>query len=418
MTTKQCALFPPELLACIRDRFCHVDSDEIMGQRIYFENAGGSLTLKSVVATSTRIDSLPDNAGRHHATSKHLGNLIVDGRAAVATFLNAQDGIIVAREGATAMLFALVDAVTSAVAGGNIVCSNLDHPATFDSTAYFCKKRGLERRVAALDTTTGTVPVASVLEHVDQETIALVMVHASNVTGGVNDMPGIITAVRAKAPQAAIILDGTQFVQHGNANLAELGVDAYVFASYKVFSKVGSGFAYVGPRLVTAPHPGLAGKPETEWDLGTRDAGNFAAFRDVVNYLEWLGGETGATNAANNRNRIVSAIEAIGAHEQALGVQLLDGLQRIPGTRVLGDPTASPNRQAVFALAHDGQPASKVVIELAKQGIVVHQRLRDAFCTNVLEAFDEEEVVRVSLAHYNTPDEVTQFLKAYAQIVQ
>ena len=42
----------PDLITAIRDRFAHVDTCPFQGDRIFFENAGGALTLKSVVETS------------------------------------------------------------------------------------------------------------------------------------------------------------------------------------------------------------------------------------------------------------------------------------------------------------------------------------------------------------------------------
>ena len=42
----------PELIQAIRDRFAHVDQCPFQGERVFFENAGGALTLKSVVETS------------------------------------------------------------------------------------------------------------------------------------------------------------------------------------------------------------------------------------------------------------------------------------------------------------------------------------------------------------------------------
>ncbi len=404
--------FDSRLLEEIRGKFCNVERDPIQGERVYFENAGGALTLKSVVEASTQLDALPDNAGRANATSRHLDAIIADGREAVATFLNATDGVIAAREGSTAMLFALIDAATEGIPKGNVICTNIDHPATYDAVAHYCELRGLERRVAAVDTQNGTVPKDNVLSLVDSDTVAIAMVHASNVTGGLNNINGLADEVRAIAPSARIIIDGTQYVQHGGADVAALGVDAYVFAGYKAFSKVGAGFAYISPRLATAPHPRLAGKPETAWDLGTRDTGNFACFREVVNYLAWLGTavEPGCGNEA--RAQLEAALRGIVAHETALSEHLLDGLAAIPATGVLGDPTAGPSRQAVFAVTVDGVEPGTIVEALAARGIVVHDRVRDAFCAHVLEALGAESAVRVSLAHYNTLDEVDRFLSA------
>ena len=46
-------MFSDMLLGEVRDRFAHVDSCPKTGPRIFFENAGGALTLKSAVETST-----------------------------------------------------------------------------------------------------------------------------------------------------------------------------------------------------------------------------------------------------------------------------------------------------------------------------------------------------------------------------
>lgn len=45
-------LISDDLLTRIRDRFAHVDICPFQGERVFFENAGGALTLKSVVETS------------------------------------------------------------------------------------------------------------------------------------------------------------------------------------------------------------------------------------------------------------------------------------------------------------------------------------------------------------------------------
>ena len=42
-------LFDPALSAEIKDRFYYVDADPEFGQRLFFENSGGSLRLKASV---------------------------------------------------------------------------------------------------------------------------------------------------------------------------------------------------------------------------------------------------------------------------------------------------------------------------------------------------------------------------------
>ncbi len=65
-------LFPDELQKTIREKFYHVETDPVLGERLFFENAGGSLRLKAAVEAHNRIEALPDNPGRLHATALML----------------------------------------------------------------------------------------------------------------------------------------------------------------------------------------------------------------------------------------------------------------------------------------------------------------------------------------------------------
>ena len=117
-----------------------------------------------MVEAATFFDSLPDNAGRCNATSRHVAETIEDGRRAVSSFLNAPAGVVAGRESATSMIFALLEAVTDGAKTGNVVCGDFDHAATVDASAYVCTARGLEHRVARLDRASGIV--SSVLQQV------------------------------------------------------------------------------------------------------------------------------------------------------------------------------------------------------------------------------------------------------------
>ena len=65
-----------DLLSEIRDRFAHVSSCPFEGERVFFENAGGALTLKSVVETSAKSAAIPDNQGRDNPASYALVDVI------------------------------------------------------------------------------------------------------------------------------------------------------------------------------------------------------------------------------------------------------------------------------------------------------------------------------------------------------
>ena len=65
-----------DLLQKIRARFAQIDHCPIQGKRVFFENAGGALTLNSVVDTSTTYAAIPDNQGRDNPGSHELVRVI------------------------------------------------------------------------------------------------------------------------------------------------------------------------------------------------------------------------------------------------------------------------------------------------------------------------------------------------------
>ena len=70
-----------ELLEKVRNKFAYVDSCPFDGSRIFFENAGGALTLKSVVGTSAKFAAIPDNQGRDNPASHALVAIISKAKA-------------------------------------------------------------------------------------------------------------------------------------------------------------------------------------------------------------------------------------------------------------------------------------------------------------------------------------------------
>jgi len=82
----------PGLLAQVRDKFAHVDSCPFTGPRVFFENAGGALTLKSTVETSAKFAAIPDNQGRDNPASHALMAIIKKAKDQSHVLFNAPDG--------------------------------------------------------------------------------------------------------------------------------------------------------------------------------------------------------------------------------------------------------------------------------------------------------------------------------------
>ena len=77
----------------------------------------------------------------------------------------------------------------------------------------------------------------------------------------------------------------------------------------------------------------------------------------------------------------------------------------------------NPSREGLVSIYVDGIPSSKVVEILNSQGIRTHLRKADHYSGNILnpsEALDS--CIRVSLCHYNSIEEVSQFLLAMNEL--
>ena len=456
--------FDAQLLQEIRARFHHVERCPYQGPRIFFENAGGSLTLKSVVEVAAKLAAIPDNQGRDNPASAEMGRLIARGREDMATFLGVGgdgdgdgdapprhprsrlsgggdgdpgDGVIFVGESGTECLFRVIRAAVLAAAARDrgrgrdrergkkwqVLGSTLEHPATASAARRWAAHAGAQYTAVAHDPRTGSVDADAYRARLGDgfaDTRVATVIHTSPVSGMAVDVAAVAAEIRAASPDCFIIVDGIQHAPHGGVAVAGIDADAYAVSGYKVFSRHNYGFAWLSPRLSRAPHEHLDGTADDFWELGTRDAAAYASFSAVVDYFDWLGGQVDAA-AASRRARIVAAGRAIAAHEKQLVDLMLHGgggqrgLAAMPGVTVIGG-AANPRREGLVSLAVDGEPAATVVRQLGDRGVRVHTRKNDYFSANILDPLGLETCVRVSLAHYNSADEVAVFLRAMEAI--
>lgn len=409
-----------ELLTEIRSKFAHVEACPFTGPRVFFENAGGALTLNSVVETSARFAAIPDNQGRDNAASAALGEIIAKSREDAATFFNAPGGKVFVGESGTELLFRLIADACLGTPEGIVLGSTVEHPASRSACARWAEVAGKRHVLVAHDDATGVVTPEAYAEAVTADTRVATILHTSPVTGMGMDVAGIARAVRAKAPEALIIVDGIQHACHGGIDIASYDIDGYVVSPYKVFSRHGYGVAWASDRLSALQHDALVGGPEGNWELGTRDTGAYATFSDVVEYFEWLGSRV--SDATDPRARIEAAGRAIHDHEAALtnamlhGTGNLPGLAEMEGVRIVGG-SDNPAREGLVSFYVAGRASPELVSALSEHGIRTHTRKADHYSGNILTPLGQSDCVRVSLAHYNTEAEVAAFLSAVKRIL-
>ena len=408
--------FSPKLLAKIRNKFAFVEECPFDGERIFFENAGGALTLKSVVETSSKFAAIPDNQGRENTASKALMEIIQKAKSDAAELFGATSGQFFVGESGTELLFRLVrNAATSAKMGGNIVGSSFEHPATRSAAKYWASQTNREYVNVQHNDQKGHVTADLYSEIVSPDTRLVTILHASPVTGISVDLEAISKAVHSISPEALIIVDGVQYAAHGGITIDQYNIDGYAISPYKMYSRHGYGLAWVSDRLTKMNHEQLFDGPSENWELGTRDTGSYATISDVVKYLEWLGEKI--ENTESRSVKLYNAAKAIAAQETALtdlminGEDNIKGLKDLSGVEIIGG-LKNPNRSGHVSFRINGTSSHLLVDFLNDKGIRTHVRKADHYSGNILDPLGWEDCVRVSVCHYNSSEEIKSLLLA------
>ena len=402
------------LMESIREKFMHVEKCPFEGERIFFENAGGSLRLKSVIETSALYASYPDNQGRENEASKALVKSIENGKSKMRLFFNADRGDVIVGESGTELLVRLIrTAALELPRGGTMLSSTLEHPASMSAMTKWATNTLRNHIIVEHDAKLGTVDERAYLKKLTRDVRVVSIVHTSPVTGMTVDLEKITREVRNVTPDSIIIVDGIQHSSHGAIDVQKYDIDGYVVSPYKMFSRHGYGVAWASDRLCALDKEQLVGGPSQNWELGTRDAGSYATFSDVVDYLEWLG--SNFTDSENIRERLEVSSSVIKSHEQELvnlvlkGTKDLAGLTTKNNIQVIGNLT-SASREGVVSFYHKNKPSSLIVEQLRERKIRVHIRKDDHYCGNILRPLKQKDCIRFSICHYNSKEEVVKFL--------
>ena len=403
-----------DLLENIRGQFAQIDGCPVQGPRVFFENAGGALTLSKIVDTSAKYAAIPDNQGRDNPGSHELVRVINKAKQGLRAFMNAPKGQFFVGESGTELIFRLVmNACLGTAKDGVVLGSTIEHPATRSACARWAPISGKEHVLITHDDAKGLVTADAYTSHISKDTRVATILHTSPVTGMGMDVAAIAKAIRAVSPDCFIIVDGIQHAAHGQIDISAYDVDGYVISPYKMFSRHGYGLAWISERMAALPHDSLVGGPAENWELGTRDTGAYATMSDVVDYIEWLGSQV--CDSDDQRTRFEAAGNAIHDHEQVLTDAMIHGTGNLPGlaemahVHIIGG-VDNPAREGLVSIYVDGIDSRDVVAHLNSEGVRTHLRKADHYSGNVLDPLGLDSCIRVSMCHYNSTAEVAQFL--------
>lgn len=415
-------LFEKDYLKSLKEQFYYSDTDGQDGERLFFDNSGGSLRLKKCVEVKAELEKYPDCASRFHSRGVWLNDIVESTTTSMREIIfGAKSGAILTELTASQTMFHIVEIIMENSKGNNAVVSSLEHPSAFDAVEYYCKKFNKELRVVPANKQTGTIDKEEVAKYVDKDTCLLSVMSASNVCGTIMDIAGIVKSARKINPDLFIISDAVQHAPHYIMEPEKLGLDAMNFAPYKFFGVRGCGFAWVSDRVAVMPHRKLIAKETEEFSLGSAAPGNFAATMEILNYVCQIGKHF--LGEADKKALFIEGMKRIHLHERALLHYMLEGskevlgLRHISGVTVHVDNKDLTKRDLIAAIKIDGLDYLSAVKEYEKRNVIVCERTNTSiYSKRIVAALGIDGAIRVSPLHCHSIEDIEKFLKVTAEI--
>lgn len=373
------------------------------GNAVFFDNAAGA-QVPDEVFEAIREHLLRHNVqrGGRYQRSRDVDRMLGDSRGAIAAFLNADvpEEIIFGLNSTTLIRTIAAGLHPLLKSGDEVVVTQLDHEANIGPWLRL-ETDGIRPRFWKVRNPGARLEIEDLKELLEGGRVRLVALPlASNAVGTVVD---VARASRlARKAGAYTFVDAVHFAPHGRIDVQELGADFLAFSGYKIFGPH-VGFLWGRRKLLRELAPAreffIPAEPPAAFESGTQIYEAIAGMGAAIRYLASL--DPGGS--------LRVAMERIRAYERDLSAEVLRELKEVPGLSILGesDPSRLPERVPTFSFTIRGAAPARVVEHLAAQGI----QARDGhmYAPRLLTACGidtAEGVVRVSLCHYNTLEEI------------
>src|SRR5699024_8340024 len=393
----------------LRNQFYYLNEDMNGNRRIFFENAGGALRLKSTLEKYGEISMIPDSPVRDYDIAQKINQYITDGKEDIRLLLNAAGGEVAISLTASTIIFEMITVAAHHTSEENIVPIASEHPSFYDACDFSARQYGNELRVAKADHATGSVFLEGLLSHIDEDTRIVSLILTSNITGAMHDLEAYTKAIHEKNSDAIIIVDAVQGVPHELIDLSRCHVDGINLAPYKMFGLRGVGFAWLSDRLARLPHHRLLATDEMNWDLGSATPAHYASFSKIVDYICEIGFYF--NESTDRRTLIEEGMTRITLQEQAILNRLLNGSESIKGTKELNNVTIhfeeanGINQDLILAMTFSNMSNSRAVEIYKENNIQVFAREASShYSRRILEAVGLESLVRVSPVHVHNAE--------------
>jgi cysteine desulfurase/selenocysteine lyase len=379
---------------------------------IYFDNANTSQKPAAVIEavdhfyreTNANVARAVHQLGEE-ATAAYEGT-----RNKLARFIGAgSPNEIVLTSGTTQAinLVAYSYAMPRLKAGDEILVTTMEHHANIVPWQLVCAHTGAKLKVAPI-TERGELIVDAFVEALTPSVKLAAVTHVSNVLGTINPIAELARATRKRG--IPLLVDGSQAAPHLPLDMRALGCDFYTITGHKLYGPTGTGALWTRKELLADMPPFFGGgemirevrfegttfaEPPHRFEAGTPNIAGFVGLGAALDYVESIGRE------------------CIAAYEGELRDYATAALKTVPGLRIFGE---AREKTAVISFLIEGAHAHDLATLLDHEGVAVRS---GHHCAHPLMRFyGVPATARISLAFYNTREEVDRCVAAIGKVRQ
>lgn len=385
---------------------------------VFFDNAAGA-QIPQIVFDAVNRHLLECNVqrGGRYAKSQEVDATIARARQSVADLLNARDANEIAfGMNATSFirLISLAIGRTLDDDRNEIIVTDMEHEANI--ATWLALERDGAKFVWWKMREDSNLHIEDLKKLLSPKTRLIACTVASNALGSTVDVTA--AAKLAHEVGAEIFLDCVHYSPHGIIDVQEFDCDYLVCSGYKVFSPH-MGFMWgrleLLQKLQTFREDFIPDAPPGKIEAGTFIYENVAGMEAAVSYLENLGNsltvQNGSDQKSSRRESLVRALGAIRQYEASLSREMLRVLRNCDA-EIYGVSDDNRLAERVPTLCFNLKKVSpaKVTETLSEAGIAI--RDGHMYAPRLMKHLGlalDSGVVRASLLHYNTIEEVEKF---------
>ena len=300
--------------------------------------------------------------------------------------------------------------------GDEVIVTNCDHEANIGPWINL-QKAGIIVKIWKINPETLELQLEDLGELMSEKTRLVAFTHASNVLGTINPIEDITSFVHDRG--AMVCVDGVAFAPHRLINVQQWNVDFYVFSFYKVYGPHYS--LLYSKKQILEKLPAI-----NHFFIGNEDI-PYKIQPGNVNYELSYGllGVVDYFKAVNKHLQIEAAdnfkemFNQFSLHEEKIASLLLDYLKSKNGVQIYGNTLSDRNKRVpTISFTVNNRKSSEIPILVDKYNIGI--RYGDFYARRLIEDLGlskKDGVVRVSMVHYNTQEEVENLIDKLDQVI-